>query len=64
MGGAPRPLRIVRTYYTKNHGTGDPPIRVDEEGNHWRKANSYELSGQATYTGPLADITGGFVWPR
>ena len=58
----PRPVRVVRTYYTSTHGTGDPPIRVDENGNHWRAATSYETSGTATCTGATATIRDGWVW--
>lgn len=62
MYGAPRPLRIVRTYYTPTHGTGDPPIRVDEDGTHWRAATSYETSGTQTCSGTTATIRDGWVF--
>lgn len=62
MTGERRPLKIVRTYYTASHGTGDPPIAVTEDGTHWRQATSIESSGQLTGCTELRERKGGYIW--
>lgn len=57
-----KPLRIVRTWYSINQGTGEGPYRETEDGRVWHDARSYETDGSMTAAPELRTQRGGYLW--
>lgn len=62
MVGTKKPLRVVRTWYTSTHGTGEGPHLETEDGRTWRDSRPEELDGSLTWSGEIRTNRGGYLW--